>query len=128
MTRYIFRRCLHMVPILIGISLISYAVMRFAPGDPTRLLVDPEQVTVEQLESIRAELGLDDPLPIQYVKTMKALVTGELRSFKTRQKVVEMVGERLPTTLLVGTLALLFGIALGVVLGVVQSLRPYSRL
>jgi peptide/nickel transport system permease protein len=128
LTGYIIRRVLQLVPMLIGISLISYAVIRMAPGDPERLLIDPSQVTFEQLASVRQELGLDDPLPVQYVKTMKSLLVGDLRSYKSRQTVQEMVAERLPTTLALGTLGLVVGITLGVGLGVLQSLRPYGRL
>jgi len=126
--RYLFRRTVFMVPLLVGISLISYAIIRFAPGDPTRLLVDPEHATAEQFASLRQELGLDDPLPLQYVKTMKALLTGELRSFKTRQRVIEIVWERLPVTVLLGGLALLLATLAGMTIGAVQALRPSSTL
>jgi len=128
LTRYFVRRVLQLIPMLVGISLISYAIIRLAPGDPERLLIDPSQVTFEQLASVRQELGLDDPLPVQYVKTMKSLLLGDLRSYKTRQTVQELVGERLPTTLALGGLGLLFGITLGVGLGVMQSIRPYGGL
>jgi len=126
--RYLLRRTVFMVPLLVGISLISYAIIRFAPGDPTRLLVDPEHATAEQFASLRQELGLDDPLPLQYVKTMKALLTGELRSFKTRQRVIEIVWERLPVTVLLGGLALLLATLAGMTIGAVQALRPSSTL
>jgi len=117
-----------MVPLLLGISLISYAIIRFAPGDPSRLLVDPEHATVEQFASLRQELGLDDPLPVQYVKTMKALVTGELRSFKTRQRVIEIVWERLPVTALLGGVSLALATTVGIAIGAVQALRANSAL
>lgn len=117
-----------MVPLLLGISLISYAIVRFAPGDPTRLLVDPEHATAEQFASLRQELGLDDPLPIQYLKTMKALLTGELRSFKTRQRVIEIVWERLPVTILLGGLSLLLATLAGMTIGAFQALRASSTI
>ena len=128
MGRYIVRRVLLMIPLVIGISLLSYAVIAFAPGDPSQLLADREQMTSETYASLRVELGLDDPLPVRYVKTMGALFTGELRSFRTKQRVIDAIGERLPTTLALGALAIIFGMALGVVIGVLQALRPYSRL
>src|SRR5262245_40289212 len=117
-----------MIPMLIGISLISFAIIRLAPGDPERLLIDPQYVTFEQLASVRQQLGLDEPLPIQYVKTMKSLLAGDLRSYKTRQTVQELVLERLPATLALGSLAMVLGLTVGVVVGVLQALRPYSRL
>jgi peptide/nickel transport system permease protein len=116
-----------MIPMLIGISLISFAIIRLAPGDPERLLIDPQYVTFEQLAAVRQQLGLDDPLPIQYAKTMKSLLTGDLRSYKTQQTVQQLVVERLPATLALGGLALVFGVGAGVALGVAQSLHPYSK-
>ena len=128
MGRYILRRAVFMVPLLFGISLISYAIVRFAPGDPTRLLIDPEHATAEQFASLRQELGLDDPLPVQYLKTMKALLTGELRSFKTRQRVIEIVWERLPVTILLGGLSLALAMLAGITIGALQAMRASSVL
>ena len=65
MTTYIAKRLLQMIPLLFGISIVSYAVIRMAPGDPARLLADPERVSAAQLAAAREELGLNDPLPIQ---------------------------------------------------------------
>jgi peptide/nickel transport system permease protein len=127
-SRYILQRLVIMIPLLFGISVISYAIIRLAPGDPARLLADPEQVTAAQLAAAREELGLNDPLPVQYLKTMSALVTGDLISFRTRQPVLTMIGERLPTTLTLGGLALLFGVSVGLAIGLVQSFRAYSKL
>ncbi len=128
MGRYVLRRVLLMVPLLFGISLISYAIIRFAPGDPTRLLVDPEQATAEQYTALRQELGLDDPLPLQYLKTMKALLAGDLRSFKTRQTVIEIIWERLPMTVLLGGLSMLFATLVGITIGAFQALHTPSTL
>jgi len=112
MSTYIARRLLQMIPLLFGISIVTYAVIRAAPGDPARLLADPERVTAAQLESMRQQLGLNDPLPIQYLKTMRGLLTGDLRSFKTHRPVLSMIGERLPTTLMLTGPALIFGVTL----------------
>jgi peptide/nickel transport system permease protein len=126
-SRYILRRLFQMIPLLIGISVIAYAIIRLAPGDPARLLIAPEDTTAEQLAALHQELGLDQPLPVQYVETMKALVTGDLRSFKTRQRIVDLIAERLPTTLILGTLAIIYGVVVGCTIGVLQSLRPNSK-
>ena len=128
MTHYILRRLLIMVPLLFGISVVSYGIITFAPGDPALLLADPEQITAEQLAAARESLGLDDPLPVRYVKTMKSLFLGDLRSFRTRQPVLEMIVDRMPTTLTLGMLAILFGFTFGITIGVLQALKPYSKL
>jgi len=127
-THYILRRLLIMVPLLFGISVVSYGIITFAPGDPALLLADPEQITAEQLAAARESLGLDDPLPVRYVKTMKSLFLGDLRSFRTRQPVLEMIVDRMPTTLTLGMLAILFGFTFGITIGVLQALKPYSKL
>jgi peptide/nickel transport system permease protein len=113
---------------LIGISIISYGIIRLAPGDPTRVLADPEMLTTEQMEALRVQLGLDQSIPVQYLRTMQSLVTGELLSFKTRQPVVDMIVERLPTTIGLAACVLVVGFSLGITVGVLQALRPNSRL
>src|SRR4051795_6097158 len=117
MGTYIARRLLQMIPLLFGISVVTYAVIRAAPGDPARLLADPARVTAVQLAASREQLGLNDPLPVQYLKTMRGLLTGDLRSFKTHRPVLDMVVERLPTTLTLAGLALLFGVTAGLAIG-----------
>lgn len=117
-----------MIPLIIGISIVSYAIIILAPGDPAKLLADPEKMTAESYAAMRAELGLDDPGPVRYAKTMASLFTGDLRSFRTQQRVVDAIGERLPTTVALGTLAIIFGLVFGTVIGAVQAIKPYSRL
>jgi peptide/nickel transport system permease protein len=112
--------------VLIGISVISYAVVRLAPGDPAALLVDFTQLTPEQQDEVRRSLGLEDPLPIQYVKMMAALFTGQLTSFRTGQPTLQMVAEAAPTTLTLVLLAVAAGVLVGVVFGVFSALRPYG--
>lgn len=128
MSRHILRRILLLIPMLIGISIISYGIIRLAPGDPTRMLADPEMLTTEQIEALRVQLGLDQPLQIQYLRTMQSLVTGDLLSFKTRQPVMEMIVERLPATVGLAACVLIVGFSLGMVVGVLQALRPNTRL
>jgi peptide/nickel transport system permease protein len=128
MNNYIARRVLLLIPMLIGISIISYAIIRLAPGDPTKMIADPDMLTADQVAELRSQLGLDRPLPIQYLKTMESLVEGNLRSFTTRQLVLTEIGDRLPTTLTLTGLAILFGFGFGILLGAIQALRPYSRL
>ncbi len=128
MSRHILRRIILLIPMLIGISIMSYGIIRLAPGDPTRMLADPEMLTTEQMEALRVQLGLDQPIQIQYLRTMQSLLTGDLLSFKTRQPVIEMIVERLPTTAGLTAGVLIVGFSLGMVVGVLQALRPSTRL
>jgi peptide/nickel transport system permease protein len=117
-----------LLPMLVGISIISYGIIRLAPGDPTKVLADPEMLTAEQMEALRVQLGLDQSIPVQYLRTMQSLLTGDLLSFKTRQPVVEMIAERLPTTIGLAACVLVVGFGLGITIGVLQALKPNSRL
>lgn len=128
MSRHILRRVIILIPMLIGISIISYGIIRLAPGDPARMLADPEMLTTEQMEALRVQLGLDQPLHVQYLRTMQSMLTGDLLSFKTRQPVMEMIAERLPTTAGLTASVLIVGFSLGMVVGVLQALRPNTRL
>jgi peptide/nickel transport system permease protein len=126
MNSYLVRRLLTLIPTLIGISILSFGIIVTAPGDPATLLVDPTQLTQEEMASVRRQLGLDDPLPVQYVRMMTGLVTGELRSLRTRQPTLVMVAEAAPTTLLLVGTTTLVGVLLGVAFGVISAVRPYS--
>ena len=128
MQRYLIRRALQFVPVLLGIALVTFAIVRLAPGDPAALLVDTTVLSPEELARFRADLGLDGSLPAQFARIVRELATGQLHSFRTGQPVLAVVGERVPVTatLLVGALAL--AVALGVPLGVISAVRPYGRL
>ena len=128
MRRYLVRRALQFVPVLLGIMLVTFAIVRLAPGDPAALLVDTTVLSKDELARFRADLGLDGPWPLQFVRIVRDLATGHLHSFRTGQPVLAILGERLPVTaaLLTGALALA-GLA-GVPLGIVSAVRPYGRL
>ena len=104
MQRYLIRRALQFVPVLLGIALVTFAIVRLAPGDPAALLVDTTVLSPEELARFRADLGLDGSLPAQFARIVRELATGQLHSFRTGQPVLAVVGERVPVTatLLVG--------------------------
>lgn len=128
MEQVIVRRLAMMIPLLLGISIISYAIVRAAPGDPARMLTDPELLNDEQIAEARKQLGLDQSLPVQYARMMTSLATGDLRSFKTRQPVVSMIRDRLPTTLALTGTTILFGLITGILLGMLQAVKSHSWL
>ena len=128
MRAYLIRRALQFVPVLLGIMLVTFAIVRLAPGDPAALLVDTTVLSPDELARFRADLGLDAPWPAQFARIVGELATGQLRSFRTGQPVLAILGERLPVTsaLLAGAIAL--AVLAGVPLGVVSAVRPYGRL
>ncbi len=128
MGRYLARRLLQAVPVLLGVTIITFGMMILAPGDPIRLLVSPEQLGYADMKVLRAELGLDRPLPLQYVSIMVDLASGRLRSFRERRPVTEMVGEALTPTAILACLALALAIGLSLPIAIASALRPYTAL
>ncbi len=124
MTFYILRRLLQLVPTLTAIVVITFAVVQLIPGDPATTLAgeDADQVTIAK---VRAEYGLDKPLPTQFAQYVGRLVRGDLgQSYKQAMPVMEVIGRTLPPTLLLTGTALVISTLIGIVLGVVAARRP----
>lgn len=122
--KYWLGRVLESVPLLFGVSLLIFLVFRMAPGDPVALVVDPTMVSEEDRQAVRDDLGLDEPLPVQYISMMTGLVTGDLRSFKSKQPTTEVVMDSLPVTVMVGGAGLLIGLIVGLPLGALAARAP----
>lgn len=121
MARYLFRRLLTMVPLLLGITMISFAVIHLAPGEPTGLQAEfNPKITKEARERLRAYYGLDKPLHIQYLLWLKRVATLDLgRSFSPdRRPVSEKILERLPITVTINLLSMLLIILVAIPIGV----------
>ncbi len=114
-------RVLETIPLLFGVSILTFVIFQLTPGDPIALVVDPTLISEDDRAAVREDLGLDDPAPIQYVRMMTGLADGDLRSFKTKQPTIEMVLDALPITLLVGGLGLGLGVLVGVILGTLAA-------
>ncbi len=132
MQRWILRRLLISVPVLLGITVLSFVFVRLAPGDPVRMMINPEYMAggaEEYVARLRAQLGLDQPLPIQYVVWLGEVAKGNLGySYFDRRPVGDVVKERVwPTIELMGT-ALLIALSIGVPIGLLAAIRQYSLL
>jgi peptide/nickel transport system permease protein len=127
MRSYITKRLLQSVPILIGITLLTFMIMQLAPGNPMRTMINP-RVSAEELARAEAALGLDKPLIVQYFNWLKEIFQGNLGyTIKTGEPVAKLIVERLPATLLLTGTAFLLSFALGVPLGVYSATHKYSR-
>jgi peptide/nickel transport system permease protein len=111
------------VPTLFGITLLTFAVLRLAPGDPVSLMVAGSQnLRPEDLAAMRSAYGLDQPLPVQYVSWLRHLLSGDFgESFIYHRPVLDLIGSALPNTLLLGGLALGLAVIVGVPLGVLAA-------
>lgn len=125
---YLLRRLLQAVPLLLGIATITFLLLHLAPGDPTAAYFNPN-VPAEVVEAMRRNLGLDEPLHVQYVKWLGAFLTGDFGySFSQHRPVAAAIGEALPNTLVLSGVSLALIFVLGCAVGVVQALRQYSPL
>jgi peptide/nickel transport system permease protein len=124
---FILRRLLFAIPTLIGISMVLYGILALAPGDPLSQFAADPSVPPEVRENIRRQLGLGDPIHIQYIKWFRSMITGDWGfSFATRAPVSTLILQRLPQTLQVVGLAYLLSVCLAIPIGVISSIRPYS--
>ncbi|HEY7538716.1 MAG TPA: ABC transporter permease [Methylomirabilota bacterium] len=128
MRRYVVRRLLLLVPVLLGVSVIIFMVLHLAPGDPAEIMLG-SQATQADLERLRAELGLTQPLHVQYVHWLGLVARGDLgRSMWMKRPVLGEVLTRFKATLVLTGAALLLSTAGGLALGIASAIRPNSAL
>ncbi|GGE29037.1 peptide ABC transporter permease [Pullulanibacillus camelliae] len=126
MINYIIRRLLLLIPVFIGVSLLAFSLLRLIPGDPAKSMLG-NKATAAQLQSLRLELGLDDPLPVQYKDYMEDVFQGDLGySIKSHDSVLEEISTRLPATLELSVVALIFAIVIGVLAGIISAVKRNS--
>jgi peptide/nickel transport system permease protein len=126
MLSYLIRRVLQSIPLLFGVSLLAFFIIRLTPGGPLMAFEDPRQTPADRQRLERA-LGLDQPLPIQYVKWLNATVQLDFgRSFIQRRPVIDMIAERLPATILLIGTSIVLGFIIGIPAGVLAAIRRGS--
>jgi peptide/nickel transport system permease protein len=120
---FLRRRIVQMLPVLFGISLITFYMIHLIPGDPARNMLGP-RATPERVAELRQALGLDEPLPTQYVTFLSGIVRGDFgRSLYYRQAVGPLVLERLPATVFLVAFAAFLALLLAIPLGIVAAVR-----
>jgi peptide/nickel transport system permease protein len=127
MGSYLIKRLLQTVPILFGITIISFLIINLAPGSPVGMTLNPT-ASPKVIEQMRKNYDLDKPLPVQYVLWLKRLFTGKLVSFKDGKPVLEKILERFPATLLLNLTATALIFSLAIPLGVFSATRRHSLL
>lgn len=126
MKRYVVRRAIQSIFLLLAITFIGFMLMRLAPGGPVQFYEDP-RVTPERIKELEASLGLDQPLVVQYVKWLGAIVQGDFgRSYVSRRPVLDMIAERLPATVLLSGSSMILGFLVGIPLGIYAALKRGS--
>ncbi|MEQ1913131.1 MAG: nickel ABC transporter permease, partial [Vicinamibacterales bacterium] len=128
MTRFLIRRLLLTIPVLIGVATLVFSLIHLVPGDPVQAMLG-ESAAPEDVAQLRTQLGLDRPLYQQYFSFASGIVRGDLgTSLRTRQSVTKVIGERMPATLELAAAAMLVAIVFAVPLGVIAAVRAGTPL
>jgi peptide/nickel transport system permease protein len=126
MLNYVIKRFLAMIPVLIGISLLLFFMLRMLPGDPAQVLAG-QMASPEDIEAIRKQLGLDRPIYEQYLSYVSRLARLDLgRSARTQNPVIEEIWARLPNTVLLAVVAISLACLFGIPAGIISAVRPYT--
>ena len=127
MSQYIIRRTLQAIPLLLLISIIVFALVQLSPGGPLSRFDNDPNVTETDLRILREQLGLNDPLPVRYIKWLTSALRGDLGdSYVSHQSVWEVMAERIPNTLRLMLTAFLVTLLLAIPVGIVSALKQYS--
>ncbi len=129
MEHFLVKRLLAIIPTLVAISIIIFAILSLAPGDPLGEFASNPAITAEVRENIRKSLGLDQPAYIRYFKWFSSFIRGDMGySFNSRSPVAELLWQRLPTTLLVVGSAYILGLLIAFPLGIISAIKRYSAI
>lgn len=123
MVKMILKRLAQSIPMIITISIVSFLLIRVAPGDPVRALVTPES-SFEDIERIREAMGLNDNYLVQYARWAKTVLQGDFGySFSNHRPVLEQIVERLPQTLGLMVSALIISLVIGTIIGIISAMN-----
>lgn len=128
MHKFILRRLLLMIPVMLGVSFIIFSMMHMVPGDPARMLAGGDGAPPEAIEQIRAELGLDQPFLVQYGRWLTNFVVHQDlgTSFSTGRNVTDEIMDRFPATLQLAGAAVVVAVVIGVPIGIISATKQYS--
>lgn len=128
MEKYIIRRLLMLIPVLLGISIFAFSILHLTPGDPALMMLG-EHAPPEQLENLRRSLGLDQPLPVQYFNWLSRAVQLDFgRSLRSNALVINEIASYLPNTAQLAGSAVFFSVLIGIPIGIISAVRPNSIL
>ncbi|PHS36444.1 MAG: peptide ABC transporter [Alkaliphilus sp.] len=127
MHKYILRRLLLLIPVMLGVAFIVFTMMYFTPGDPAAIMLG-EAASEHDVERLREEMGLDRPFIVQFSTYIKNLVVHQDigRSYQSKKPVVTAILERFPTTLKLAALGVLVAVLLGIPTGIISATKQYS--
>lgn len=128
MKKYICRRLLMMIPVLLGISFVVFGLLELSPGDPAQVILG-QRATPESIAQLREEMGLNAPFLVRYVKYIAGVLTGNFGvSYRTKLPVMQEILMRLPTTLIIASGSMVMMVILALPIGILSAVKQYSIL
>ncbi|MBJ7451870.1 MAG: ABC transporter permease [Blastococcus sp.] len=125
---YVLRRLPSLLATLFAVSLLTFLTTSLLPGDPALQILGAENATPEAIAAVRADLGLDDPLPVRYLAWIGDALTGDFgRSYRTNEPVSEAIIDRLPVTAEIGILAIIIALLVAIPVGMLSAYRAGTR-
>ncbi len=130
MARYAARRLLVLIPTLIGMSMLIFLMVRLMPGDVVNSLIGTDEtISEEEIAALRAQFGLDKPIPVQYLDWLGDILRGDLgRSFRSREPIIHQLLRSLPITVELALLSILLSVLLAIPLGILSAIRQNSTI
>ncbi|MGL5055583.1 MAG: nickel ABC transporter permease [Fusobacteriaceae bacterium] len=126
MQKYILKRLMMLIPVIIGVSFLVFTIMSLTPGDPAQLILG-ESAPKEAILKLRQEMGLDDHFLVQYFNFAKRAIVGDFgRSYTTGREVFNEIFSRFPNTLLLATSGVLISVCIGIPVGIISATRQYT--
>ena len=126
MYKYILKRLILLIPVMLGVTLLVFAIMYLTPGDPAQLILG-ESAPKAAVEALREKMGLNDSFFIQYLRFVKNAVMGDFgRSYTTGREVFAEIFARFPNTVVLAVLGVIISIAIGIPVGIISATRQYS--
>ena len=128
MIKYVVKRLLLMIPVLLGVSLIVFTIISLSPGDPATVILGTD-APKEAIDALNHELGFDQPLPVRYLDYITSALQGDFgNSYRTGQPVFDEIFSRFPNTLKLALCAIVLSVLIGVPIGILSAIKQYSIL
>jgi peptide/nickel transport system permease protein len=126
MKRYVLTRLAAAIPVILGVTVVVFSILYLTPGDPVRLMLG-DRISPERIEEVRRQLGLDQPICVQYVRWLTGALRGNFGiSIVAKRSASQLIFERLPYTLELTVTAMVISILLGIPIGVVSAVKQYT--
>lgn len=126
MRKYIFKRILMLIPVILGVSFLVFTIMALTPGDPAQLILG-ESAPKEAILKLRQDMGLNDPFLVQYFKFIKNAIMGDFgRSYTTGREVFNEIFSRFPNTMLLAVAGVVISVLIGIPVGIISATKQYT--